>query len=217
MKRTTVTKLTTAHTADPASQKRFVLEQVVPEALNEPAAHAEKNESERTLIVDDRVDDRLMTDVSAPRLLECETDGAFNHFNVPVQTREVPLPALEKPPVQVHAVAPAALVLPAGQAVQVAEPAFTLYVLALQTEIIEGVKERTRPTHVLVFLVSRLLNLGSFRSDRRTCAHERRAAAGLGVASGAGARRGVCSARAVARAGRAGAGLGRAVRSSNAG
>ena len=155
-----------------------------------------------------------MTDVSAPRLLECETDGAFS---LPVQTREVPLPALEKPPVQVHAVAPAELVLPAGQAVQVAEPAFTLYVLALQTEIIEGAKERTRPTHVLVCLVSRLLNLGSFRSDRRTCAHERRAAAGLGVASGAGARRGVCSARAVARAGRAGAGLGRAVRSSNAG
>ena len=36
-RRTTVSKLTTAHTADPASQ-RSVLEQVVPEALNEPAA-----------------------------------------------------------------------------------------------------------------------------------------------------------------------------------
>ena len=54
-------------------------------------------------------------------------------MHVPVQTRELPLPALEKPAVQVHPVAPALLVLPAGQAVQVADPAVALYVLASQT------------------------------------------------------------------------------------
>ena len=59
--------------------------------------------------------------------------GTGEATHVPVQTRELPLPALAKPAVQVHPDAPAALVLPAGHEGQVADPAVALYVLASQT------------------------------------------------------------------------------------
>lgn len=55
-------------------------------------------------------------------------------LSAPVHTSESPLPALEKPGEHAHVVDPAALVLPAGQAVQLLAPAL-LYVLIPQTAL----------------------------------------------------------------------------------
>ena len=120
----------------------------------------------------------------------------------------------------VHAVEPAELVLPVGQAVQLVAPAVRPYVLAGQTGVCSpndtggGVKESSIVPSVHVSPLGRPGGLFFFFVS--TCAHEAGAGAGAEEASVAGAGRRVGSACAAGRARGAGARLRGAERASRA-
>ena len=124
------------------------------------------------------------------------------------QTSVVPDPAVEYPAPQVHVVDPDALVLPVGQAVQEVAPGTVLYVFAEQArrsyEKHDGRNRPVAPSQTgRASWVAEIARVGP-----RTGAREREARAGGVVASVAGARGRVGTARAGGRARSTTAGLG---------
>jgi hypothetical protein len=140
-------------------------------------------------------------------VLDCDLHASWGALNVPVHTRELPVPLEAKPGLHAHVVAPLLLLLPAGHAAHCAAPATGLYVLAWQTAVAHH-HQRDWSASAMGGCVG--------GNEARTVADEAGASAALCIADVARACRGVGAAAAVGRARRASGCLRRRVRARQA-